>query len=223
MKSPRELTRAQLEQIVGQIQNILRLDSRTGAFDPDVSRDSRTIQRVSGVLEDAGLRPEALIRAMGGEPGCLRRPAPPEGDIPLRCPACGEREDLLVRVSTLCALVRDGERPGRPTIVLDDKTPADFGWTAFHCGACGHEGARNEFEAADALDRAGPDEPADAVQAALQAFIESIEVTGGCLRDEGGEVAPVGDPDWIDLADVYLRACAALERTPLIAEAEDAL
>jgi hypothetical protein len=54
-------------------------------------------------------------------------------------------------VSTLCALIRDEERPSRSTIVLDDKTPADFIGTAFHCGACGYEGARNEFEVAAAL------------------------------------------------------------------------
>jgi hypothetical protein len=38
-------------------------------------------------------------------------------------------------------LIRDEERPGRPTFVLDGKNPAEFTWTAFHCGAGGHEGA----------------------------------------------------------------------------------
>jgi hypothetical protein len=73
------------------------------------------------------------------------------------------------------------------------------------------------------VDRPGPDEPAAALRAALHAFIERIKATGGCLRDKGGEVAPVGDPDWTDLADVCLRVCAALGQTPLIAELEDTL
>ena len=44
---------------------------------------------------------------------------------------------------------------------------------------------------------------------ALHDFIETIEATGGCVRDEGDTVAPAGGPDWLDLADVYLRACKA--------------
>ena len=31
-----------------------------------------------------------------------------------------------------------------------------------------------------------------------------------------GNYYPLGDPEWIDLAEVYMQACAALDRDPMI-------
>ncbi len=60
-----------------------------------------------------------------------------------------------------------------------------------------------------------------AIRSALDTFIQTIEVTGGCIRDDYQIVAPAGDPDWTDLADAYVRDCTAIGRTPLIAASED--
>jgi len=48
---------------------------------------------------------------------------------------------------------------------------------------------------------------------ALMQFVNTIENTGG-LENDG--VSPVGDPEWIDLGDAYVKACAALDRKPMI-------
>ena len=136
MKTPRELTRAQLEQIVAEIQAILWRDARSGAFDPEKEWSSETIEGVSGVIEGAGLKP-------GADPTA-------------------------------------------------DRTDAD------------------------------PAAPTPSPREALDALIATIEATGGCVRDEGGFLAPAGEPDWIDLADAYLAACAALGRTPLVEGPEEA-
>jgi hypothetical protein len=154
MKTSGELTREQLENIVAQIQSILWLDPTTGAFDPDRPWDVETIEWVSGVLEDAGLRPGTTSPASG-----------------------------VLPEST-------GPRDSVQGVVPDRITPGTNGST-------------------------------DAVRAALDGFIEAIESTGGCFRNEGGVLTPVGDPDWTDLGDAYVRACAAIGRTPLIAPPED--
>ena len=60
-----------------------------------------------------------------------------------------------------------------------------------------------------------------AMRSALHTFIETIEATGGCIRNEDGMVAPAGDPEWPDLADAYVQACTAIGRTPSIASTED--
>jgi hypothetical protein len=65
---------------------------------------------------------------------------------PLRCPRCGERSDLFVRISSLAKLVRDDSSPDGLAIDVSEKTPADYEWVAFHCGRCGHEGPREDFE-----------------------------------------------------------------------------
>jgi hypothetical protein len=82
MKTPSELTREQLENIAGQIQSILWMNLRTGVFDPDLSWDSETIEYVSGVLEDAGLKPGKvrpasmadLSRPRAGPASSVRKP-----------------------------------------------------------------------------------------------------------------------------------------------------
>jgi hypothetical protein len=82
--------------------------------------------------------------------------------------------------------------------------------------------------------------PGVAMRAALEAFIRTIEATGGCIRPgrrtinlAGQEIVefesdlpvPAGDEDWPDLADCYLMACRALGREPMVrdADAEDSL
>jgi hypothetical protein len=154
MKTPSELTREQLENIVGQIQSILWLDPLTERFDPDRSWDTETIEWVSAVLEDAGLKPGTTSPAIGAVPESTSPGAQPEGEVP-NANASGTSDSM------------------------------------------------------------------DAVRVALDDFIETIEATGGCFHNEQGVLAPVGDPDWTDLADDYVRACAAIGRTPLIDRTED--
>jgi hypothetical protein len=216
MKSPAELTRKQLENIVSRIRNILWRDPITGEFDPDRSWHVETLEWVSGVVEDAGLKPDPV------------RPASTTADEKsasrLRCPQCGERGDLLVRIDSLARLARD-DRSGVLSLDLEDKTPSDYEWRAFHCGRCGFESARNDFE-----------EPAVvAMRSALDAFIRTIEATGGCVRPGRADVGlpdedgiefdddlpvPAGDESWPDLADAYILACRALGRQPLVRGAD---
>jgi hypothetical protein len=136
--------------------------------------------------------------------------------VQLRCSRCGERKDFFVRISALATLIRDASSADGLWINLSEKTPADYEWIAFHCGRCGHEGSRQDFEVNPETDQVDTGGRPDALREALQGFIETIEATGGCVRDEGDTVAPVGDPDWLDLADAYLRACKALGREPQI-------
>jgi hypothetical protein len=73
--------------------------------------------------------------------------------------------------------------------------------------------------------------PAAAMRAALEAFIRTMEATGGCIRPGrrtvslgGREIVefesllpvPAGDEDWADLADAYFLACRALGREPMV-------
>jgi hypothetical protein len=147
MKQVSELTREQLERIVVEIRDILWREPATGRLDPDRSWTVETTEWVSGVIEDAGLKPDPLP------------------------PARPEPEDLAV-----------------------------------------------------------------AIRAALEAFVVTIEATGGCVRPgpvadgpQGEEVAafeddrpvPAADETWLDLADAYLRACRALGREPMVRGADD--
>jgi len=159
MKTANELTREQLEDIVRQIQSILWLDNRTGSFDPDLSWNTETIEWVSGVLEDAGLKPGAAILNDGVSPDPEGHTAQTAGDVP----------------------------------------------------------SGNQQTAADG---AGANPAADTVRKALDDFIETIEATGGCFHNEGGVLVLAGDPEWTDLADAYVRACAAIGRAPLVTAIE---
>ena len=67
MKTPRELTREQLEGIAAAIRDILCANPRTGGFDPEKEWSSDTIEWVSGVMEDAGLKPGAFPTADGAD------------------------------------------------------------------------------------------------------------------------------------------------------------
>lgn len=55
-----------------------------------------------------------------------------------------------------------------------------------------------------------------AMRDALLDFVSTIETTGGIQSDpEGpGTDVPVGDTEWVDLAESYKAACAALGRAP---------
>ena len=79
------------------------------------------------------------------------------------------------------------------------------------------------------------EEPA-AMRAALEAFVRTIEATGGCIRPgpvivgpPGEEVVefeddrpvPAGDEGWPDVADAYLLACRALGRESVIRDPDD--
>lgn len=56
----------------------------------------------------------------------------------------------------------------------------------------------------------------DAMRSALEALIETVEMTGGLARHADGEgYAPVAARDWGDLAIAYEKACAALGRQPM--------
>ena len=142
MKQVSELTREQLERALIAIRDILWRDPVTGRLDPERSWCVETIEWVSGVIEDAGLKPDPLP-------------------------------------------------PARPE----------------------------------------PEDPAVAMRAALEAFIGTIEATGGCVRPgrrtidpdgqeivefEGHLPVPAADEDWPDLADAYLLACRALGREPMV-------
>jgi hypothetical protein len=198
--------------------SFLWLDHRTGVLDPDLSWESETLEYVAGVMEDAGLKPGADEPTAATHRGEGSTVAPPDTGR-LRCPRCGERDDLLVRIDSLARLVR-GENPDGLSLDLESKSPGDYNWRAIHCGRCGFESARDDFE-----------EPAgDAMRSALETFIRTIEATGGCIRpartasspgDERLEfdeilTVPAGDPEWTDLADVYVLACGALGREPKV-------
>jgi hypothetical protein len=47
-------------------------------------------------------------------------------------------------------------------------------------------------------------------------LVATIEATGGLRQFRDGTVAPQGDPEWIDLGEAYLLACAELQRLPVI-------
>ena len=149
MKQVSELNREQLERALIAIRDILWREPVTGRLDPERSWCVETIEWVSGVVEDAGLKPDPLP-------------------------------------------------PARPE----------------------------------------PEDPAVAMRAALEAFIGTIEATGGCVRPgrrtidlagqeivefEGHLPVPAADEDWPDLADAYILGCRALGREPMVRgpDAED--
>jgi hypothetical protein len=156
----------------------------------------------------------------------------------LRCSRCGERKDFFVRISSLATLIRDDRSSDGLAIDIWEKTPADYEWVAFHCGRCGHEGPRQDFDAALATAAAGPALPAasgplspGAMQEALETFVRVIDDLGGCVRlpsnlaipqEDGtirfgrGEIVPDGDWDWMTLAGAYLQAYRALGREPML-------
>lgn len=53
------------------------------------------------------------------------------------------------------------------------------------------------------------------LKAVVEALVDTVELKGGVFKTPYDDYAPVADPDWLDLADVYLEACHALNRSPL--------
>jgi hypothetical protein len=53
------------------------------------------------------------------------------------------------------------------------------------------------------------------MEAALRKLIDTIEATGG-VSDTSDGYEPEGDPEWTDLGDAYIAACAALDVVPLV-------
>lgn len=55
----------------------------------------------------------------------------------------------------------------------------------------------------------------------LREFIDAIEVTGGVIQQENGICYPVADPEWSDLANIYLRACEVAGTQPMVTKKVD--
>lgn len=55
----------------------------------------------------------------------------------------------------------------------------------------------------------------------LMEFINDIDAAGGITVNSDGVEAPVGDPNWTDLAQTYRKACEAMNKQPLVANLED--
>jgi hypothetical protein len=57
----------------------------------------------------------------------------------------------------------------------------------------------------------------DVLKAALTEFVDAVDSTGGLTDDSAADgVGPAADPRWTDLAAVYVGACDALGKTPLM-------
>lgn len=53
-------------------------------------------------------------------------------------------------------------------------------------------------------------------KAALDAFVDAIDATGGVVKTRSGHYAPVADEDWIDLGEAYMDACEVLDIEPKV-------
>lgn len=49
----------------------------------------------------------------------------------------------------------------------------------------------------------------------LHDLVDTINATGGLVKNYNGFLAPAADEEWSDLADVYLDACKVLDRKPM--------
>lgn len=58
-------------------------------------------------------------------------------------------------------------------------------------------------------------EPRPESEAVLEEFVNDINILGGVWEDEKGMPRPMADPDWIDLAMTYLKACRVLGVEPV--------
>lgn len=60
-----------------------------------------------------------------------------------------------------------------------------------------------------------------AIREALEEFAGTIDATGGVIQERSGLCSPAADRGWVDLGEAYLKACAALRRTPKWTEPEE--
>lgn len=51
---------------------------------------------------------------------------------------------------------------------------------------------------------------------ALEEFVNTVDATGGIVRDPKGLYAPVESDEWFDLGNAYIMACKALGRDPYV-------
>lgn len=71
------------------------------------------------------------------------------------------------------------------------------------------------------------EEDTDRARSLLNEFCEMIDNTGGLVRDLEGKNkrnwVPAGDPEWLDMAELYLEACKTLGREPMLDHSSDFL
>jgi hypothetical protein len=110
MKQPSELSREELESIALQIRDILWRDPVTGELDPQRSWTVETIEWVSGVIEDAGLKPDPIP------------PAPPATGEPTVATMRAALESLIRTIEATGGCIR----PGRRTVNLAGEEVVEF-------------------------------------------------------------------------------------------------
>jgi hypothetical protein len=98
MKQPSELSREELESIALQIRDILWQDPVTGQLDPERSWTVETIEWVSGVIEDAGLKPDPAPTA------------PPPTDEPAVAAMRAALESFIRTVESTGGCIRPAQR-----------------------------------------------------------------------------------------------------------------
>ena len=131
MKQLSDLTREQLEDIVGQVRDTLWRDPLSGDLDPDRSWDSETIEWVSGVLEDAGLKPDPDPAGLADEPRRLRGAGHDLDAVGAGGIHPHDRGDRRLHPAR-----RRNDRPGRrgasstPWTTIPSRPPMRRGWTS---------------------------------------------------------------------------------------------
>jgi hypothetical protein len=234
MKQPSELSREELESIALQIRDTLWRDPVTGRLDPQRSWTVETIEWVSGVIEDAGLKPDPI----------LEEPVPVKNDRWERILAArGGHRYFREKATGQVAIADDSgdwpEECDNGPLFVDTGSPlgSDRAWTFAVPLVGGGIAMAGADEAAELIRHvrmriewpsaireavaAGAGDPAK-LQTALDAFIRTIEATDGIVQPcDGGLAYPRADIDWIDLADAYQVACAATGRKPMLVDEED--
>ena len=174
-------------------------------------------------MEDAGLKPGADRPASATHRG-EGLAAGPRDTERLRCPRCGERDDLLVRIDSLARLVR-GENPDGLSLDLASKSPGDYTWRAIHCGRCGSESARDDFEEPavaamrSALEAAHPHDRGDR---RLHPARSDCRLPATSRSSRRRPSRPAGDPDWLDLATPISWPAGAGPGARMVRDSDDA-
>lgn len=62
-------------------------------------------------------------------------------------------------------------------------------------------------------------------ESVLRDLVKAVNVTGGVAKGDPSfslpVYAPLADPDWLDMGDVYMKACQVLKKRPRIVKSED--